>query len=304
MEVHEAGKCEGSHMPTVHALHHIRSMNGHSRPHLLLCENSALYVVKFQCSQFDSRQLVSEYVASEIARFAGLPVPDHAIVNVPQALIENTPALNKSDTLNIRFFPGQHFGSRFVQRTGGSAPTDYLPEAWLTQVSNRAAFAGMFILDKWCGNCAARKAVFRQDRLFSEYAAHFIGQERCFGGAAWQFDCSMGSGFYPNCIVYHDVSNWESFEPYLSRLLSMTPDVIWQIAQQIPAEWYGDKRTELEELAARLLDRRSRVHQMVAASITSFPKQFPSWRTSPQVFLSGKSTSANAAFWANAPTIP
>lgn len=298
------GKSERSSMPKVQALHHVRGLNGHSKPQLMLCENSAIYLVKFQCPAFDSRKLVAEYMASEIARSAGLPVPDHAIIEVSPFLIDNTPALSQPDASGVRFSPGRHFGSRFVERTGGAAPADYLPQAWLLNVINRATFAGIFVLDKWCANGGPRKAVFRQDRSCSDYAARFIGHDMCFGGAAWKFNCFPENGFYRDGIVYQDVGSWENFEPFLSRLLSMTPDMLWQIAQQVPQEWYDGKRLELEDLVAKLLARRSQVHQMVARSIESFPKLFPSWRANAPVFLSGKAAPASAAFWVDAPTTP
>jgi hypothetical protein len=268
----------------------------------MLCEDSALYVVKFQCSVYGVRQLASEFIAAGIARFAGLPVPDSALIEVSPGLIEYTPDLSHRD--GPRFFPGLQFGSRFVERTGGSAPVDYLPQPWLINVSNRAAFAGMFILDKWCGNRASRKAVFRQDRPLSDHVVRFVGFDGCFGGAAWEMSGCPGDGFYPNGIVYRDVSDWESFEPFLSRLLSMTPEAVWQIARQVPSEWYGDKQAELEALVEGLLARRSRVHQMVAASIESFPGFFPSWRISPHVFLEKGPAAVAARIWEGVPTTP
>lgn len=289
-------------MIAVRALHQIRAMIGHSRPQIMLCEDSALYVVKFQCSSYSSRQLASELIASEIARLAGLPVPETALVEVSAGLIENTPDLSRRD--GPRFFPGLQFGSRFVVRTGDSAPTDYLPQPWLVNVTNRDAFSGMFILDKWCGNRASRKAVFRRDRPFSNHLVHFIGFDGCFGQGTWEMSSSPEDGFYNNGIVYQDILDWESFEPFISRLLSMTPDAIWQIAQGVPGEWYDGNRTELEALVEGLLARRSRVHQMVAASIASFPGCFPSWRISPHVFLAEAPAGASVRIWQRLPTTP
>jgi hypothetical protein len=291
-------------MTNVQAVCRIRTMLGHCAPQLMSCDDSALYVVKLQSSHYHSRHLVSEYLASEIARFVGLPVPDCAIVDVPPALVELIQNLDHQDPSPFRVFPGRQLGFRFIGRTGGASPTDYLPRPWLINVVNRTTFAGMFILDKWCGNSARRKAVFHQDYPHSEYSVQFIDHEGCFGGAAWELNSSPESGFYGNCAVYHDIGNWESFEPYLSRLLSMTPEILWQIAAKIPSEWYGDRRIDLEELVAKLVARRSRVHQLVAVSIQSCPKLFPSWRSRSPVFLSDKRFSAGATLWIDAPTGP
>jgi hypothetical protein len=235
-----------------------------------------------------------------MGRLAGLPVPESALVEVSSGLVDNTPDLSRKE--GPRFFPGMQFGSRLVVRTEGSAPTDYLPQPWLINVTNRAAFAGMFILDKWCGNRAPRKAVFRQDRPLSEHVVHFVGFDGCFGGAAWEMTSSPEDGFYNNCVVYRDLSDWESFEPFLSRLLSMTPEVVWRIARQVPPEWYGDRRAELDALVECVLARRSRVHQLVAASIDSFPGFFPSWRRNPHVFLASGPAGAAARIWQGVPT--
>jgi hypothetical protein len=278
-------------------------MLGHSKPQIMLCEGSTLYVVKFHCSAYGPRQLASEYIAYELARLAGLPVPDIALVDVSSDLIENTPDLVQRNGSGTRFIPGLQFGSRFIQRTGGSAPTDYLPQPWLSQVTNRAAFAGIFILDKWCGNRASRKAVFQQDRPLANHTVCFVGCDGCFGGETWELNSRPDDGFYNNCVVYREVSDWDSFEPFLSRLLSMTPEDLWQIARRVPPQWYDNKRVELETLVEGILARRSRVHQAVAASIEMFPKFFPSWRRSPRVFLSNEPAGAVTSFWEVARTI-
>ena len=56
--------------------------------------------------------------------------------------------------------------------------------------------------------------------------------------------------------VYRGVTGWASFEPWLSRMERMEPEILWGIAETIPPEWYGGDLSALELLLQRLLARR------------------------------------------------
>ena len=46
-------------------------------------------------------------------------------------------------------------------------------------------------------------------------------------------------GVYARNRVYAGVTGWESFEPWLSRMEAMAAETLWEIAEEVPPEWYG-----------------------------------------------------------------
>lgn len=77
--------------------------------------------------------------------------------------------------------------------------------------------------------------------------------------------------------MYAGITGWESFEPWLSRIESFPDDSLQPIVDQIPPEWYDSAQTELERLLSMLVERRSRVRDLILAFKNSFRNPFPNW---------------------------
>jgi hypothetical protein len=52
---------------------------------------------------------------------------------------------------------------------------------------------------------------------------------------------------------------------------------IWALAEEIPPEWYGGESEELETLLRKLLERRSRVRELILSFKSSSRNPFPNW---------------------------
>jgi hypothetical protein len=208
----------------------------------------------------------------------GLAVPPSEVIEVSEWLIQNTPELSIELREGAqRCQSGLHFASRWV---GGLMPgqtVDYLPQAQLLKVRNLAEFAGILALDKWTCNINGRQAVFQRKRRESRYHAIFIDQGYCFHAGDWKFiDASLGGVFAEN-TVYRGVTGWISFEPWLSRMESLDPQIAWTIAEMIPPEWYGGDLSALEVLLERLMARRARIRELIVAFRESARRPFPNW---------------------------
>jgi hypothetical protein len=263
------------------AIQQIRRMRGGAQSHLMLASDNQLYVVKFRNNPQHIRVLANELLATRLAAAAGLTVPLCDVIDVSDWLIRNTPDLNiQTRSGTEACSPGLHFASRWV---GGLMPgqtVDYLPEAQLLDVRNLGEFAGMLALDKWTCNINGRQAVFQKGRRDRRYTATFIDQGYCFHAGDWKFiDVSLGGVFAEN-TVYRSVTGWVSFEPWLSRMENMEPERVWEIAETIPPEWYGGDLSALEQLIERLLRRRSRLRELIAAFKDSSRAPFPKWGAS------------------------
>jgi hypothetical protein len=154
---------------------------------------------------------------------------------------------------------------------------DYLPEDRLVEVKNLNEFAGMLVIDKWTCNSNGRQAVFYKRPREKRYTATFIDQGYCFNAGEWKFVDAPLRGVYARNLVYRTVTNWDSFEPWLSRVKELDPQKIWAIAETVPPEWYGGDLAEMEMLIERLLSRRERIQELITLFRESSREPFPNW---------------------------
>jgi hypothetical protein len=262
-------------------------MRGGAQSQLMLGSDGKLWVVKFQNNPQHIRVLANELIATRLAEALGLTVPVTDVVEVTGWLIRNTPGLvmERSRSAAEPCLPGLHFGSQFL---GGLMPgqvVDYLPEQQLGEVRNLDEFAGILALDKWTGNGNGRQAVFERRPRQRRYRATFIDQGYCFNAGDWTFPDAPLRGVYARNRVYAGVTGWDSFEPWLSLIEAFDPARAWRIAEIVPPEWYGDP-ADLERLIERLLARRTRVRDLIAAFRDSDRAPFPNWDTRARTTVS------------------
>ena len=270
------------------AVQHIRRMQGGAQGHLMLGADGQAYVVKFQNNPQHSRVLSNELLATRIAASVGLSVPQAELIDVEPWLVEHTPELDLDfGKTREQCRPGLQFGSKFV---GGLMPghvMDYLPEEQLEEIRNLSEFAGVLALDKWTGNANGRQAVFVRKQRERRYRAVFIDFGYCFHAGEWRFEDNPLRGVYYRNLVYRDILGWDSFEPWLSRIEMLAPDVLWAAANEVPPEWYGGDLSEMETLVQNLLARRGRIRELIAAFAKSDRKPFPNWGASPSKLSGG-----------------
>ena len=260
------------------AVQQIRRMQGGAQGQLMLGADGHVYVVKFQNNPQHMRVLANEFLASRIAVAAGLTAPETELVEVSSWLVEHTSELEIDlGRTRVKCQPGLQFGSKFV---GGLMPgqvVDYLPEEQMTDVKNLTEFAGILALDKWTGNSNGRQAVFTRKQRERRYRAVFIDFGYCFHAGEWRFEDSPLRGVYYRNDVYRGITGWESFEPWLTRMETMPADTIWEVANEVPPEWYGGDLSEMEALVEKLLARRSRIRELIEGFGRSDRKPFPKW---------------------------
>jgi len=266
----------------VEAVQHIRRMRGGAQGQLMLGADEHAYVVKFQNNPQHTRVLANEYLASKLALAAGLTAPEVEIIEVSPWLIEHTQELEMDlGRTRERCLPGLQFGSRFV---GGLMPgqvMDYLPDEQLASVKNLNEFAGILALDKWTGNANGRQAVFARKARERRYRAVFIDFGYCFHAGDWKFEDVPLRGVYYRNDVYREITGWEAFEPWLSRMEAMPAETVWAAANDIPPQWYGGDQSEMEALVERLLARRNQIRKLIEAFRNSDRKPFPKWGAAP-----------------------
>ena len=247
-------------------------------------DDGHFYVVKFQNNPQHLRVLANELLATRLAESVGLPVPKTEIVIVQEWLIKNTQELHVDQAgLSSQCKPGLQFGARYVCDPAEGQVFDYLPESMFAKVKNLAAFAGMLVADKWLGNANGRQAVFWKKTNERKYTATFIDQGYCFNAGEWNFPDSALRGVYARNFVYQEVRGWESFEPWLGRVENFDPAAIHEIAGTVPPVWTGNGWAEMETLAATIVERRSKVRELITAFRNSTRQPFASWGQAAEV---------------------
>ena len=253
-------------------------MRGGSQSHLMLGEDGNPYVVKFQNNPQHLRILANEWMATKLAAAIGLTVPDCAIIEVDDWLIDNTIELQMElGSKSERCKAGICFGSRFV---GGLMPgflTDYLPDGPLSEVKNLQEFAGALVFDKWVCNADGRQAVFTKKPPGKHYNATFVDFGYCFNAGEWIFRDSPLRGTFGREFVYRNVTGWDSFEPWLSRVEQLEDKTLNEITATMPEEWYAGKHSELDNLMTRLLRRKLIARELVDSFRGSTRNPFPHW---------------------------
>lgn len=233
----------------------LKRVGGGSQARLMRADDGKLYVVKFKNNPQDLRVLANEMLATRLGAAIGLRMPAGVVLTLPDGIDSAVLSLTSKE---IRCEPGLSYGSEYL--SGQLA--DCLPESELVEVANLNEFAGMLAFDKWLCNADGRQAVFARAPR-GRQVAHFIDHGYCFNAGEWSFPDAPLRGAYAWNLVYHGVTGWGSFEPWLSRIETFDESLLWKFCTELPPEWYGGEESELSQLAANLLDRRGRVRQLI-----------------------------------------
>ena len=258
---------------------HIRRLRGGSQSQLVRASDGNYYVTKFLGNPQHDRILANEFFACRLGQILSLPVPDVAIIEVSEWLIEHTPDLCIECVGGYRkpFSSGLHLASRFAGNPETDQILDYLQEELFAKVLNRTDFGRCLVLDKWISNADGRQAVFVRTRRGDGYLATFIDQGYAFNAGEWSFPDLDLHGVYNRNYAYQNVTSWANFEPTLTLAEEMDQQEIWECAAPIPSEWCGPDAGALPRLVESLYRRRSKIRDLITAFRTSSRDPFPNW---------------------------
>lgn len=257
----------------ISAVRYIRRLNGGTQAHLMQASDDALYAVKFQNNPFTSRALASEFLATRLGLWLGLPMPQVEVIEVPDWLVNRELLRIEIDDRQrlVRCASGRQLALRYV-----SHALEALPRGAFRDVTNSQDFIRVLPFDKWTANCDNRQAVFIRSKKRHHHAI-FIDQHNCFNAGRWTFPNFPHSAIY-DLTVYSDVSDWLWFEPILSRIEKISRFDLWKIATEIPPEWYQHDTEALSRLIERLYKRRLFVRHLIDKFRTSGSNPFPKWK--------------------------
>jgi hypothetical protein len=269
----------------------IRKMRGGAQAHLIEASDGHCYVVKFLNNPQHRRILVNEWIGAAFLSYLGLATPETAIVRVTDSFLADNPEVYiQLGSRRLLVEPGWHFGSRFPGDPARNVVYDFLPDSLLDKVENLGDFPGALAFDKWTGNADSRQAVFFRARLKDwlpgsagstarlGFVAQMMDHGYLFEGPHWRFGDSPLQGLYFRPIVYRSVRGLDDFQPWLERIVHFPEEVVDQAVRQIPPAWLEGEESALEELLDRMMNRRHRVPDLIAASRGAKSNPFPNWR--------------------------
>lgn len=268
----------------------VRKMRGGAQAHLLACDDGHFYVVKFLNNPQHRRILPNEWIAAVFLDYLNISAPAAEIVEVtPQFLAANPDIHFQLGNRRIEVSPGWHFGSRYPGDPAKLAVYDFLPDPLLDKVVNRSDFLGALAFDKWMGNADARQSVFFRARLRdwlpdsgvhplkAGFLTQVIDNGFVFSGPEWTLADSPLLGLYFRRQVYAEVRGLAGFEPWLQRIVEFPLSVVDRARRGIPPQWIEGDEDSLDELLDRLMRRRRRVPDLIAASAADRRNPFPAW---------------------------
>ena len=275
----------------VHAIRLIRKLRGGAQAHLMECDDSRFYVVKFRNNPQHRRILVNEWISAVFLRYLQISVPETAIVDLTPEFLENNADISiQLGSRRVPVEPGWHFGSAYPGDPARTAVYDFIPDLLLDKVANLADFLGVLVFDKWAGNADARQSIFYRARLkqwvagSDEYltrtgfVANMMDHGYVFDGPHWTFADSPLTGLYFRPVVYEKVRSWDDFQPWLDRVVHFPEEIVDDAIKQLPPEWLDGDEDDMDQLLTKLMSRRQRVPDLIRDSTRGRINPFPNWR--------------------------
>ena len=284
---------------SVRAIQHVEWPHEHriKLPHTLLCEDNRLWQVRFRNEPMGTRGLINEAIAYMLLDYLDLSIPTTCAVTLPSNLLEVSPKLviptdygaepcAIGRNLGITLEPDSLYGRYF----------SYIFRRMYPLVINLPEFIGMICFDKWLANAAARRVAIHGSRKWERadpyfqifdkwghvrtdmYVAKMIDHRHAFGGSRWLFVDEPGAGIFESHLVYRRVRHFDSFSPWLDKIVSMPPVVLDVILKQIPEDWIDKRQDNVERLLEQLYARRKMVPDLVRACKSAPVDPFPGWR--------------------------
>ncbi|RBW68788.1 HipA family kinase [Bacillus taeanensis] len=233
----------------------IRSLDGKSKPQLLLFNDSLTYVVKFKNNRQGTRVLVNEYVVGRLAQLLSLPAAPFKVVSISQEFIKTS-----SEKTAKKFKAGNQFASVFIPNCTGLSRVP--PRPLREEIENIENIAGMVVFDHWVNNTdRGSNNILLEPLPNRKYDLHLIDHANCFPNEfKWTEETVKEN---PNQVVHRTVHKWaaslltaKELQPYVEKIIALSNQSIYKVIQSIPNDWEVSP-SEKAALFAYLVDAKN-----------------------------------------------
>lgn len=219
------------------ALRYIKPLKGWSQPHLIMCEDGELYIVKLMNNPQGVRALANEWVCSRLAKRLDLPLPRSELIYISEDIAKTEPILQ-----NL-CYEGPHYGSLFIPDC-----TDHPTEEQLAQCTNKEQVADIIIFDHWLTNNDRHLWRDGEQNIIVSLgeSSHLwmIDNGNICSGPNWTRQSLASSMFhkelywgdlYQKLLPFLDVD--DPFGSALSKFQSLAKEDLVECVGSIPTEW-------------------------------------------------------------------
>lgn len=228
---------------------------GGSLPAIVEGDDNGLYVLKFRGAGQGAKALVAELVAGELARAAGLPVPEIVFAELDpdlartepdpeiQALIRASAGLN----LALDYLPGSVMFDPVVERPDAQLASSIVWfDALVTNIDRTARNTNLLMWHRrlWLIDHGAALFFHHGTRDFASRAKDPFPQVK-------------------DHVLLGFADRLREVDEAMARRLA--PEVVRPIVALVPAEWSGDGAAYTDYFAARLASPRPFVEEAIRA---------------------------------------
>lgn len=140
-------------MKTLRATRYVRPLNPRNSEHLVLGSDGNHYSVQFEVP-WGGEPSILNAIGSRLCQVAGIETAFTSVLWIDRDVLDFRPA-------GTLVFPnGNYLGMRYPIDPVSTALYDFLPDAALRRVTNRADFWRLLPIDMWLGNQRASKLLF------------------------------------------------------------------------------------------------------------------------------------------------
>lgn len=247
------------------AVRYIRRLDDSQDHHLVEASDGAEYVVTVSTQPWSSGDTTpaTEVLCNEMARLLGLRVADVAAVTLGPALLK---AAFNGDMERTRHGRGREpelcCGFRHLVAAQGSS--DFGVTHGRIGRRESRQLIGALVLDIWTLNLSPRAWVWAVSGTTGHFESTLVDDHRCLMGSNWgeflKADFTALPG--PQGMAAR-VKGWEQLDPWLVKIRLMDLNRLWELAFQMPCEWYAYDRRGLCALLNKLWDRQFHLRQSV-----------------------------------------
>lgn len=239
----------------------LRRLPGGSQSVLFLGTGLKRWVVKFQNNPQHGRLVLTEFIASQIARRIGLSVPRCGFIHVGQ---DSLLRASSQAILNPQFHgAGLHFASEHV--TG----LDFYPHrdacaARQCRIRNASEVLGSMVVDVWLANQDRRQLVLATVKSQLP-RAWWIDYGQCFGAGEWDGDWQPSLKRLHLPIVASEVRPTDLIR-WIERIERFSEDNFSSILKEVPVAFDWERRS-LRSLCERLNSRRGKLRELTSYAL-------------------------------------
>ena len=275
-------------------MQHVRSPSRKDGDHIVFGEDQNPYYARFYGEGASIQGLTRQLVSYLLQAWLELPIPLIHVLELSPWFTDSEAAFAVSTQKDAELCrPGNYLGVHFHTP---EAVFGYMPVVLLRALANRETFLGMLAFDKWAATHEYRSVVFHRTTgryWCSPHLPVVDGQGRVkktahvgvvswngntFGPGLRSRPLDPGDGLCRQREVYEDVESLDRFDPWLSKIVNVSPDVLSAVYRNTLLMLPEADPDYLDGLMQALYCRRSHVPDLIRAARHALCDPFPSWR--------------------------